>query len=106
MSFLVFVLSLSLVLGVFFAERELTRNSRKYPWLHRVDYLNRPAVIGFATLAVGLIVWALPPHCDAVVGCGVLATFLGCWMTETRNKPITRDHKYEWLMRWAHPLGR
>lgn len=108
MSFLVFLLSMALLTGAFLAERELTRNARKYPWLHRVEYINRPAVIGFAMLGLGLLVWALPPHCDGVVGAGGIGVLFGCWVSEMRKLPIERrgkDERFLKFLQYVHPRG-
>ncbi len=106
MSYLVFFLSLALVLGTFLAERELTRHPGDYPWINRVTYGVRPFLIGAVALVFGLIVWACPPHCDAIVGAGGIAILLGSWIAETRKKPVISGDKNESLLRLAHPLGR
>lgn len=116
MSSLVFILALALLVGAFLVERELTRHGstitllgrKEHPWLQRVAYINRPAVIGFAMLALGLVVWALPPHCDSVVGAGGIGVLFGCWVSETRKKPIVPDKtkpRYTQFLQYVHPHG-
>lgn len=106
MSYLLFFVSLALVLGTFLAERELSRHAAEYPWINRVSYGARPFVIGAVTLLFGLLVWAVPPHHDVLVGVGGIAILLGSWIAETRKKPVPRGDKNETLMRFAHPLSR
>lgn len=116
MSFLVFILAMALMIGAFLLERELTLHGRKttwsgrveHPWLHRVEYINRPAVIGFAMLGLGVLAWALPPHCDVIAGVGGIGVLFGCWVTEMRKKPVVNDEsrpRYTQFLRYVHPRG-
>lgn len=106
MSYLVFFLSLTLVLGLFLAERELSRHAREYAWIDRISYGVRPFAIGAAALLLGLVVWAIPPHTDVMVGTGAIAILIGSCIAEARKKPVPRGDKNESLLRFVHPLSR